>query len=126
MKAQAKAKQNNQFFVAASILVLAAVGYFALASAQARAEQMDAKRILQDAWMQFEQSASQDPLTQQRIATCIGEQAIANGTFSEYSTFDARDWSSVDTQGVDLGSLAQSLNRTIQQCRNQAGARTYR
>ncbi|MEO0393696.1 MAG: hypothetical protein AAF213_10710 [Pseudomonadota bacterium] len=125
-QAQVIERRNRLLIVVSSSILVVAMAYVLLASSLARAETMDAKNVLRDAWLQFERSASQDPLTQQRIATCIGEKAIASGTFGEYSSYDPRDWQSINTKGLDLGALSKSVSQAIRTCQNQSGAGTYR
>ena len=126
MKTAVQQRKSNLGFLATSVLLLAGVFYLVLAGGMARAaDTLDAQRILRDAWVQFERSASQDPITQQKIATCIGEKAIASGAFGNHSTYDPREWKSINTNGLDLRALSSSVNEAIRTCQNQSGARRY-
>lgn len=126
MKAAVQQRQTNIAYLAASTVLILGVFYMLLAAQTARADQsLDAQRILSDAWKQFERSASQDPITQQKIATCIGQKALSSDAISGHSTYDPNDWKSIKVEGLDLKAFTASVNQAIQSCQNQSGARRY-
>ncbi|MEM6902382.1 MAG: hypothetical protein AAF556_03995 [Pseudomonadota bacterium] len=79
----------------------------------------ETKAVLIDVLKSFENSASKDPITQQRIVACLAEQAQQSEALSAYSEFNADQWKSIDTTGMDLSSVVAGLNGAIESCERQ-------
>jgi hypothetical protein len=88
--------------------------------AAAAGEQLNVQTVLKDALLSFEQSASQDPITQQRILTCLGQEAMNSGVLGEYSEFNPNDWQSISVSGLDLQALVGTVNQTMDKCQRQS------
>ena len=104
-------------------LVLMGLAVFQVAGSASVAQaayQLDVQTVLKDALVRFEQSASKDPMTQQRILTCLGQETLESGVLGEYSQFDPNQWQSINVSGLDLRALTSTVNQTMEKCQRDA------
>lgn len=101
-------------------LVMAAIAWLPGQAAKADGlSQTNTQSVLLEAFRSFENSASRDPISQQRIISCLADQAQKSDTLAAYSDYDPKQWSQIDTKGLDLSSVVAGINSAIDTCEGQ-------
>jgi len=93
---------------------------------EAQAQALDARNVLQQAMAGFADSASQDPLTQQRMIACLSSNSGILGAVNSYSTYRPEQWGNIDSRGFDLQNMVGNINQLISRCKSQASSRSLR
>lgn len=107
---------------AAGVLTAGALGASAVPGT-VQAENLNAQAVLRDAAKGFIESASQDPLTQERIVVCLSRQSGVSDIFAGGGSYQAGSYDNIAAQGLDMRSLITNLNRAVENCRREIGVR---